>query len=96
MLIYLQNKDLLCWLFFCFTDKCPYADIISLEKVSSDWKAYRLHYIQDHPFPNHKLTKEHLDIKSEEHVIRDFQETLSKKISTGVFCINVLVFDKQL
>ncbi|XP_071167154.1 uncharacterized protein [Mytilus edulis] len=62
--------------------KCPYADIISLEKVSSDWKACRLHYIQDHPFPNHKLTKEHLDIKSEEHVLRDFQETLSKKIST--------------
>ncbi|XP_052099544.1 ceramide kinase 1-like isoform X1 [Mytilus californianus] len=61
--------------------KRAYEDIISLEKLSGDGKACRLHYIQDHPFPNHKLTKEYLNITSEDKVLRDFEETLSKKIS---------------
>lgn len=54
-------------------------DVIGLEDASNRTDCI-LHYIKDHPFPNHKLTKEVLSFNTDKKTFSDIQTEVKDRI----------------
>ncbi|XP_052099547.1 uncharacterized protein LOC127734030 isoform X1 [Mytilus californianus] len=57
-----------------------YENILTIENASGDRRTSRLYYIQDHPFPNHRLTKEYVEFDADEGTYVQLQKTILENI----------------
>lgn len=62
-------------------DTYAYEDIITIEEQSNGTDC-KLHYIKEHPFPNHKLTKEVMSISIDGNLRSHLQTEVRNRIQT--------------
>ena len=68
---------------FSLTEKLLYENIIGLEKAENNESKCKIHFIQDHPSPNYKLTAEVLEFITDDSTFNELQRTIQGKITTG-------------
>jgi len=70
-------------------EKIDYENIIGIEKIGDEGKIFKLHIIEDNPFPDHKLTTEEITITSEDASFEQIQRLIADKIHKGILQTNI-------
>ena len=70
-------------------EKIDYENIISIEKIDDEGKIFKLHIIEDNPFPDHKLTTEEVTITSEDAIFEQIHTLIADKIHKGILQTNI-------